>query len=200
MPPILSQEQRDKIISFAKEKHSSQDFDHTFWHIELTVRIAEYLAEREGANKEVCTVAAYLHDIAKNNSDKHSKAGAEEARKLLAEIEAADSFADQVCYAISQHDNDLTKETIEAKVLWDADKLQSIGPLGFARIFGYRLVFEKQDVRYCVKEAKEYTEFFYKRFYTSTGHRIANHMFAFMEGFFRLYERAISVDFEELIK
>lgn len=72
MSPVLSRAQLDEIIDFAKGKHSSQDFDHTFWHIELTVRIAEYLAERERANKEVCVIAAYLHDIAKNNSERHS--------------------------------------------------------------------------------------------------------------------------------
>lgn len=197
MPPVLSQKQHDKIISFAKEKHAFQDFDHTFWHIELTVRVAEYLAEQEGANKEVCTVAAYLHDIAKNSSDKHSSDGAKEAKRFLEEIKAPDSFIDQVCYAISQHDNDLPKKIKEAEVLWDADKLQSIGPLGFARIFGYRLYYEKPDIRYAAERTREYLRFFYERFYTKTGQKIAQKMRKYMDEFYQLYDATINVNFDE---
>jgi len=198
--PVLSREQLDRIIEFSQGRHRLQDFDHTFWHIELTVRIAEFLAEREGADKEVCAVAAYLHDIAKNNSERHSSDGAEEASNFLASLEVPGSFIKQVHYAISQHDNDRPKETLEAKVLWDADKLQSIGPLGFARVFGYRLFFEKQDIRYAVERAREYIDFFAERFYTDTGRSIARRMFAHMEEFFKLYQSAISVDFAELAR
>ena len=199
MPPVLSQNQMDQIINFAEEKHEQQDFDHTMWHIELTARIARYLAAKEFADIEACAVASYLHDIAKNNSGKHAIAGADEAKVFLREIGAPKTFVDQVHYAISQHDNDLPKKTKEAKVLWDADKLQSIGPLGFARIFGYRLFYEEQDIRFAAEKARQYLNFYCERFYTNTGREIAQRMHNFMKEFYHLYDNTINVKFEELL-
>ena len=196
---VLSQQQMQRVVSFARMKHEAQDFDHTMDHIQLTVRIAEYLAEKEGADPEVCIVAAYLHDIAKNNSAQHARTGAEMAGEFLGELGAPATFIEQVSYAISQHDNDLPKQTREAAILWDADKLQSIGPLGFARVFGYRMVFGNRHIYSAVEMARNYTDFFYKRFYTKTGREIAERLHGFMGEFYRLYDATINVTFEQVL-
>ena len=199
-PSLLSQRQIKELVAFAEAEYNLQDFDHTLDHVELTVAIAGYLASKEGADVEVCVVSAYLHDIAKNSSQEHAKVGAEEAKAFLKQIQAPDPFIDQVCYAISQHDNDLPKRTKEAEVLWDADKLQSIGPLGFARVFGYRMVYDKRQVYGAVEKAREYTDFFYDRFYTKTGREIAQSLRSSMREFYRLYDAVVSVKFDQLLE
>jgi len=188
-----------KIIELAQERSQDNDFGHTMDHIILTVELSKYLAAKEGADEEVCTVAACLHDIAKNNSKAHGLRGAEEAGKFLAEIGAPDPFVDQVCYAISQHDNDLPKRTIEAKVLWDADKLQSVGPLGFARIFANRLIYSKQNIYYAIEQAKYWEEFFQERFYTDTGRSAAMKLNRFMEEFFSLCDAVRGAQLDQLL-
>jgi uncharacterized protein len=176
----------NKIIKLARERSRDSDFGHAMDHVSLTVELAKYLASKEGADENVCTIAAYLHDIAKNNSRNHGIQGAEEAREFLKEIGASNTLIEKVCYAIAQHDNDLPKETIEAQILWDADKLQSVGPLGFARIFANRMIYVKKDVYYAIGQAKYWEDFFLERFYTDTGRRIATKLHSFMEEFFYL--------------
>ena len=189
----------EKIIGLAQERSQDNDFGHTMDHIVLTVELARQLAAREEADEEVCTVAAYLHDIAKNDSKTHGLKGAEEARVFLKRIGAPDRFAVRVCYAISQHDNDLPKKTIEAKVLWDADKLQSVGPLGFARIFANRLIYVKKDVYYAIEQAKYWEEFFLERFYTETGRSTAMKLNRFMERFFDLCDAVRDAQLDQLL-
>ena len=189
----------EKIIELSRERSQDNDFGHTMDHIVLTVELSRQLAAREGADEEICAIAAYLHDIAKNDSQSHGTQGAEEARAFLKQIGAPDRFAAQVCYAISEHDNDLPKKTIEAKVLWDADKLQSVGPLGFARIFANRLIYVKKDVYCAIEQAKYWEKFFLERFYTGTGRSTAMKLHRLMETFFDLCDAVRDAQLDRLL-
>jgi len=201
MPPVLNEGQMKEIVGFAEERHRSCDLNHAMDHIQLTVKLSGYLAGKEDADKEICTVAAYLHDIAKGDSadepkgdfaelkkesDGHGPIGAQEAKEFLKKLDVPDYFVDQVQYAISQHDNDSPKESKEAAVLWDADKLQLVGPLGFARIFAYHMIYVKKDVYYAIEQARYWQEFFLERFCTGTGRHAARNLHQFMKEFFRL--------------
>lgn len=174
-------------------------------HIHLTVDLSRYLATKEGADEEICIVSAYLHDIAKGDvanepkgdfaklrkkSDGHGPNSAEEAKEFLKKLKTSDYFIEQVHYAISQHDNDLPKKTKEAAILWDADKLQLVGPLGFARILGYYMIYVKKDVYYAIEQAGHWQEFFLERFCTDSGRQIAENLHKFMREFYRLMEDA----------
>ena len=214
MPPVLNEGQMQKIVSFAEERHRASDFNHALDHIQLTVKLSRYLAGKEDADNEICTVAAYLHDIAKGNSadqpkddfaelkkesDGHGAIGAKEAKELLEKLGAPDFFIDQVHYAISQHDNDSPKMTKEAAVLWDADKLQLVGPLGFARIFAYYMVYVKKDVFHAIEQARYWEEFFLERFCTDTGRSIARNLHQFTEYFFRVCDASKNGQLKQLL-
>ncbi len=199
MPFVLSLEQVQRIREYARERHKDQDFDHTMEHVELTVEISRWLARREGADEEISVISAYLHDIAKGVGAEHAAIGAREAGAFLESIRAPEAFIEQVCYAISQHANDLPKLTREAEVLWDADKLQSVGPLGFARVFGYRMVYDGKQVQGAMRKARNYIGFFYDRFYTETGRVIAAELRNAMDDFFRLYDVVVSAELDEFL-
>jgi len=199
MSRLLDERQMNEIVEFATQRSRDADFGHTMKHIDLTVALARQLAAREGADEEMCVVAAYLHDIAKNNSQSHGTDGAEEARVFLERLGTPGHLIDQVCYAISQHDNDQPKLTLEAKILWDADKLQSVGPLGFARIFANRLIYVKKDVYYAIEQAKVWEEFFLQRFYTDTGRSAAVRLHRFMEEFFQLCDEVRDARLDRLL-
>lgn len=199
MSLILTEQQINKVIALARERSQDNDFGHTMDHVSLTVELAKYLASKEGADENICIIAAYLHDIAKNNSQNHGIQGAKEAREFLKEIGASDTIIEKVFYAIAQHDNDLPKETIEAQILWDADKLQSVGPLGFARIFANRMIYVKKDVYYAIEQAKYWEDFFFERFYTDTGRRIATKLHSFMKKFFYLCDAVREARLDQIL-
>ena len=109
---------------------------HDEGHVERVVRLAKYIAEREGADVEVVVTAAKLHDIARGEKN-HAIKGAEIARKILSDRDP--EFVERVAHCIEAHSfsSGVEPETLEAKVLSDADKLDAIGAIGVARAFLY---------------------------------------------------------------
>jgi uncharacterized protein len=128
-------------IEEARRYYEGADAIHDFDHVLRVLALAERLALAEGADLEIVRAAALLHDVARGHADRlavdHAQAGAEVARRLLAghppeKVEA-------VAHAIAAHRfrSGPAPETVEARVLHDADKLDAIGAIGVARAFAY---------------------------------------------------------------
>jgi HD superfamily phosphodiesterase len=185
MATVLSKGELNKIIAFARRKCNSNDFVHRSDHMELTVRIADFLARREHADVEICVVAAYFHDLGRQIiKNKHGLIGARIARGFLKKLKLPRIFINAVCYTVAQHDTGSPKRTREAKVLWDADKLQSVGPLGFLRIYSHYLMFERYDIYTATHRTKKLQDFFYQRFQTKSGKILAKKLHFFMRDFY----------------
>jgi len=186
---VLSKRQLRRIINFSKSRYKTNDFNHSIDHMMLTVRIAKVLAKAEGANEEICLVAAYLHDIGRQKAKgKHGREGAAIARRFLKDMNLPPGFISSVCYAVGQHDCGSVKKTSEAAVLWDADKLQAVGPFGFIRIFAHHLAYDTRDVYRAKRLTQNRIDFFNQRFHTRTGRRLARQLRAFMDNFYGLID------------
>mgnify|MGYP000005726094 CR=1 FL=1 len=111
---------------------------HDRGHVERVVRLARYIAQREGADLEVVTVAAKLHDMARDGPD-HARRGAEIARGVLRSQGYEGEFIERVAHCIEAHSfsGGVEPRTLEARVLSDADKLDAMGAIGVARAFLY---------------------------------------------------------------
>jgi len=147
-------------ISQARAWYPDPDPVHGFDHILRVYSLAERLAQIEGANVEIVRTAALLHDaegyspsaddnmlsadggLASHTAARqnHHHASAEFARQVLeAEGWSAECIA-AVQHCIRAHrfrDNLEEPQTLEAKVLFDADKLDAIGAIGVARAIAY---------------------------------------------------------------
>ncbi len=120
---------------------SAHDLEHTF----RVLKLAKKIAEEEGkADMEVIELAALLHDIARVREDNdktgnidHAVSGAEMARKILSELAYPKRTIDAVCHSIRTHRfrGENVPKTLEAKILFDADKLDAIGAVGIARAY-----------------------------------------------------------------
>ncbi len=117
---------------------------HDFRHVERVMRNGEKLtALIPEADKRVVRMATLLHDIARpeeiasKGTVCHARHGAEMARKLLIEQGAPEDFANSVAAAVRTHRfrNSDMPETAEAKIVYDADKLDSLGAVGIGRSF-----------------------------------------------------------------
>jgi uncharacterized protein len=130
-------------IEEAQALYEGTDSAHDFAHILRVLRLAEKIARAEGANLEVVRAAALLHDIARADEDRggialdHAARAAEQARALLLNKGATEQFAARVAEAIRAHRFRGTQqaESLEAQVLFDADKLDAIGAIGVARAY-----------------------------------------------------------------
>jgi uncharacterized protein len=131
-------------IEQARAWYTDSDPVHDFEHVLRVYRMAERLAEAEGADLEIVRAAALLHDAegatpghASRVDHHHASAGF--AAQVLAEegwvaerIEAV-----QHCIRAHRYRGTETPRTLEARILFDADKLDVLGAIGVARVIGY---------------------------------------------------------------
>src|SRR3990172_1326572 len=127
----------------------SPDFDpvHGFDHILRVLQRAERLAAAEGADLEIVRAAALLHDASGAETGgagraEHQHRSADFANQILeAEGWPPERIAAvQHCIRAHRFRGDESPQTPEAKVLFDADKLDVIGAFGVARTLGYDVV------------------------------------------------------------
>jgi uncharacterized protein len=128
-------------IEEARQYYEGNDAAHDFDHVLRVRALAERIAQEEGADIQIVCAAALLHDVGRAEQEltgrSHAELGEEQARHILAGHPPAEVRA--VCQAIAAHRfrDDVVPQTLEARVLYDADKLDSIGAVGIARAYLY---------------------------------------------------------------
>ena len=120
-----------------------EDTTHDFDHVQRVYRLAERIGQEEGADMAVLRTACLLHDIARADQDagrikNHAAEGAVRVREVL--DGQPPEFVEAVAQAVATHsfrDGNAVPESLEARILFDADKLDAIGAIGVARAFTF---------------------------------------------------------------
>ncbi len=124
--------------------HAAQgdDGSHDLAHIHRVFRNAMRIHAQEGGSGPVLVASVLLHDcvsVEKNSPlrSQASRLAAEKARGILSDLGWSAADVDAVAHAILTHSfsANLVPETLEAKILQDADRLDAIGMVGAARCF-----------------------------------------------------------------
>ncbi len=131
----------------AREWYPQRDPVHGFDHIQRVYAMAERIARAEGADLEIVRAAALLHDIegshpAGEERLNHHRQSADLAAGILREEGWPEERIAAVQHCIRAHryrDNREPPATLEAKVLFDADKLDVLGAIGVVRVLGYAI-------------------------------------------------------------
>jgi uncharacterized protein len=132
-------------IEQAREWYVKADPVHDFDHVLRVYRMAERLAKEEGADLEVVRAAALLHDAegsapgSDTRKSHHHRSADFAGQVLAAEGWPAERIAAvQHCVRAHRFRNDGdTPQTLEARILFDADKLDVLGAIGAARTVAY---------------------------------------------------------------
>jgi HD superfamily phosphodiesterase len=131
--PILEKELIDEmeLAPAISEVHA---MDHILRVRERCIR----LAERLNADLEVLIAAIYLHDLGRHYiPDKgHGALSAEKAAPVLERINFPKDKREQVLHTIRVHDVTWAPEdrtSIESQILYDADKIDTLGVVGILR-------------------------------------------------------------------
>jgi uncharacterized protein len=138
--PLLA---RLDAIALARSAGTGPAHDHL--HVRRVAANARLLCRAERADEasaDVAVAAALLHELwnyPKDHPDsaRSGEVCADHARAVLEAEGCERSFVEAVAYAIAVHSfsRGIVPETLEAKVLQDADRLDAIGAIGIARCF-----------------------------------------------------------------
>jgi uncharacterized protein len=114
---------------------------HDWWHIERVRNIAIELAAKEEANQFIVELAALLHDIADDKIIKDEEKGIRQIKDLLTNLTVAQEDVEKIIEIIKNMSfkggNNAPLQTIEGKIVQDADRLDAIGAIGIARTFAF---------------------------------------------------------------
>ncbi len=126
----------------ARELYPATDPAHDFLHIQRVADSAMTIAREEGADLWIVLPAAYFHDFVSipKNDPRRAQASvlsADAAAEYLSGAGYPGQYLDGIHHAIAAHSFSagISCETIEAKVVQDADRLDSLGGVGIARCF-----------------------------------------------------------------
>ncbi len=114
------------------------DLAHGFEHVQRVYYLAMYLAEQEDADGLIVGLAALLHDLGRTTrgpARTHAERSAKLAKKLLAAYDLPPQTLHAIQHAILTHSyrRGIGPATLEARVLYDADRLDSLGASGVMR-------------------------------------------------------------------
>ena len=199
-------------IDQARAWYAGADPVHDFEHVLRVYRMAEKLALAEGADLEIVRAAALLHDA------QGSAPGGDQAERahhhhtsaeFAAEVLAGEGWSDEkiaaVQHCIRAHrfrDRSEPPRTLEACILFDADKLDVLGAIGAARTIAYAVldgqpVYSEPSAKFLQSGEKEpgephssYHEYIFKlskikeRLFTPTARRLAETRHAYLTEFY----------------
>ena len=122
------------------EQSDPADGAHDISHVRRVVKNCSYLTDIESANASITIPAAWLHDCVAVPKDsplrsQGSRLAAEAAVEFLAEIDYPQEHLEDIYHAIEAHSYTaaIPTRTLEAQIVQDADRLDSLGAIGIAR-------------------------------------------------------------------
>ena len=137
LPPELLAQREDLLkdrVAIEMKRYFKTDFKR-IGHATRVARYAERIGKKEKGNLAVILPAAFLHDIGISESEKkhgssaakyQEKEGPPIAKSILIKLGANEKLIDEVCNIIGHHHHPKADESINFRVLYDADLITNI--------------------------------------------------------------------------
>lgn len=143
--PSLTEAQKTVLNAIAEEiapRFHGEPSGHDWFHVERVRNMARRLAEKEGAEMYTVELASLLHDVGDwKFHDGDETVAAREILRILTQHQVPEEISSHVIRIVDtmgfKGGNRPPMETIEGKVVQDADRLDAIGAIGIARTFAY---------------------------------------------------------------
>jgi len=157
----------DKVFKFAEKFFlKNKEAEHGMDHVMRVYNMAIRLAEGEKVDLEVVKIATILHDIGKGRESKdhtrktdHAIESTKIAKPFLIKLKLDDKKINHIldCIISHRHRTDSKPKTLEAKIVYDADKLDSIGAVGVARAYAWTgrnncYIYRKVNIKEYIQE------------------------------------------------
>ncbi|MCC6289251.1 MAG: HD domain-containing protein [Chitinophagaceae bacterium] len=136
---MTSQQILDSVKQTIHQQFSGEGTGHDYFHIERVVNVAVQIATKENADVFLVELAAWLHDVGDYKLHNGIDKSEELITGILHVLDVPEKTIDKVIEIVSQVSFSKGKmaESIEAKIVQDADRLDALGAIGLARVFAY---------------------------------------------------------------
>lgn len=183
----------DRLTIIVKEKMAPLEGTvHSYAHVDRVFRIATFLAKREKADVELVQTGAILHDIGRTVGEPHNETGARLASEILSGTDFPREKSDRVARIVLHHALPFRDklETLEEKIVWDADKIHLLGASEVARVFHW---LGKRPFETVVKDCFEELKPIYSLLNTPTSKGIAKERHVRTMAFLSALEQELSL-------
>lgn len=142
----MVEEYIEKLRPYVLELFEKDSSGHDIGHLERTMRTALYIQSKEGGDRIVIGIAAFLHDvhrIMQNETGRFvsPKDSLDTVKKILSNVDLTEEQIEKICYCIEFHEeynwNENNVNDLNTLILQDADNLEAIGAIGIGRAFVY---------------------------------------------------------------
>ena len=171
-----------KVYTYAKGKYlKTNKPQHNWEHILRDLYRALVIAETiNGVDYSILIPAVILHDIGVTETDKyktHEEVGAKIIKRYLPQIGYTEKEVGWIVHCVESHDGKRKPETIEAKILFDADKLEKSGIGGIFSFYRAQQELNIPIYEWIEKGIKRTHKFIKEGFYTKKAKEISGNGF-----------------------
>jgi uncharacterized protein len=181
--------EEDKLFEFVYEELSGSEMGaHAFDHTTRVHAISMNIGRKLSANLRILGAAAILHDVGRAREEEtgisHSKLSGEMSVDLLREIGYTEEEIAEIVEAIRTHrfSEGLEPNSLEGRILSDADKLDAIGAIGVYRSIAHTLV-DGRGVEGFLKHANDKLLKLRDLMYTDEARAVAENRHRMLESF-----------------
>lgn len=203
----------EKLEQEIKHLFGAENTGHDIYHLKRTFNLAMRLQKKEGGDKLVIAIAAFLHDIHRIIQKETNKFCSPEdslpkIKEILGKVSLAHDTVDKVLHCIEFHEEyDFSKtgktvRDIETLIIQDADNLDAIGAVGIARAFVFggahnipiwvpEIPFARENYDESINDPSEIHHFYSKllrlkdNMNTKTAKKIAQKRHKFLENYLK---------------
>ena len=142
----MLEEYINELKPYVIELFSKDSSGHDISHLIRTMNTALYLQEKEGGDRIIIGISAFLHDAHRamqneTGSYVSPRDSIPKIREILSHINLTNEQIEKICYCIEHHEeynwNGKNVDDINTLILQDADNLDAIGAIGIGRAFSY---------------------------------------------------------------
>lgn len=208
----------DNIRHQIHKEFEGEGSGHDWWHIHRVVENALHLQELEGGERDLIEIAALVHDVGDHKFHKEANAAETLITKLLKEVGLEKKFIQKVVQIVAEVSYkgagvQTNANSLEAKIVQDADRLDAIGAIGVGRAFAFggnrnRLMYEpdhtpslhtdfesyKNDKGHTINHFYEKLLLLKDRMQTDSGRKIAQERHQFMQTFLEQFYKEWNIN------
>ena len=140
----MLEEYIEKLQPYVMEMFKLDSSGHDITHLIRTMDTALYIQEKEGGDRIIIGISAFLHDIHRILEKEvghfvSPKDSIPKIKEILSNVNLDEEQVNKICFCIENHENynwnGNNVDDINALILQDADNLDAIGAIGIGRAF-----------------------------------------------------------------